>query len=337
MKAVVPAAGEGTRLYPQTHTRPKPMVRVAGKPVLGHILDDVVDSPIDEVVVVVGVMREAVVEYVQRHYGHVLETRFVEQDSPEGLAHAVYQARPAVEDEPLVVALGDMLFERGYTHALAAHRELGAVDGSIGVKRVDDPGSYGVVTVEDGRVVDLAEKPDDPDSDLAISGVYVFEDAGRLFDAVEHLLAEDVRGAGGEYQLTDALALLVEQGATFGTFEVAEWYDCGRPETLLAANRVLLERRADGGRTASIYGDSSVVLPPADVGDDVTLAGSAVGPYVSIDDGAEIVDSHVTNAIVGREATLRQVNLDRSIVGDGATVTGTPKELNVGDSSHVQL
>lgn len=336
MKAVVPAAGEGTRLYPQTHTRPKPMVRVAGEPVLGHILDELVESPIEEVVVVVGVMREAVVEYVEANYGDVLETRFVEQGRPEGLGHAVYRTRPVVADEPLLIALGDMLFERGYTHYLQAHRELGDVDGSVGVKRVEDPSSYGVVDLSGGRVVDLEEKPDDPPSDLAISGVYVIEDSARLFAALEYLIEHDLRGAGDEYQLTDALGLMVENGATFGTFEVEDWYDCGRPETLLAANRTLLERD-NGDASASIYDGSSVVLPPADVGEDVTIENSAVGPYVSIDDGAEIVDSHVSNAIVGRSATLRGVNLDHSLVGEDATVTGTPNELNVGDSSDVRL
>jgi glucose-1-phosphate thymidylyltransferase len=337
MKAVVPAAGQGTRLYPQTHTKPKPMVRVAGKPVLGHILDGVVASPIDEAVVVVGVMKEAVIEYVEDNYGAVLETRFVEQDSAEGLGHAVYQTRPVVGDDPMCIVLGDMLFERGYEHFLAAHREFDDVAGSIGVKRVDEPSNYGVVSLEDGRVATMTEKPDDPDSDLAISGIYVVEDSGRLFDALEHLVETDTRGAGDEYQLTDALQRLVADGATFRTFEVEEWYDCGRPGSLLEANRVLLERGRRTNHSAAVYDGSSVVLPPADIADDVTIEASAVGPYVSIDEGAEIVESRVANTIVGRGATLEGVNLTDSLVGDRAAVSGTPNELNVGDSSDVQL
>jgi glucose-1-phosphate thymidylyltransferase len=336
MKVVVPAAGQGTRLFPQTHTKPKPMVRVAGKPILGHILDDVVASPVQEVVIVVGVMQEKVVDYATDQYGTALELEFVEQDRPEGLGHAVYQARPKVEAGPLCIALGDMLFERGLDRFLAAHRSLEGVDGSIGVKRVDEPSNYGIVTVDAERVAGLSEKPDDPPSDLAISGIYFVEDAPGLFDALESLIEADHRGAGGEYQLTDALQRMLDRGAEFGTFDVGEWYDCGRPETLLAANRVLLGT-GKGSRTAAIHDGATVVRQPADIGDDVTLEGSVVGPYVSIDDGAEVIDSHVTDAIVGCDSSLRRVNLTDSIVGDDATVEGTPNELNVGDSSDVRL
>jgi len=336
MKVVVPAAGQGTRLYPQTHTKPKPMVRVAGKPILGHILDDVVASPVQEVVIVVGVMQRTVIDYATDQYGTALELEFVEQDRPEGLGHAVYQARPKVEAGPLCIALGDMLFERGLDRFLAAHRSLEGVDGSIGVKRVDEPSNYGIVTVDGERVAGLSEKPDDPPSDLAISGIYFVEDAPGLFDALESLIEADHRGAGGEYQLTDALQRTLDRGAEFGTFDVGEWYDCGRPETLLAANRVLLETR-NGAGTAAIRDGASVVRQPADIGDDVIMEGSVVGPYVSIDDGAEVIDSHVTDAIVGCDSSLRRVNLTDSIVGDDATVEGTPNELNVGDSSDVRL
>jgi glucose-1-phosphate thymidylyltransferase len=309
------------------------MVRVAGKPILGHILDDAVESPVEDVVVVVGTMRETVVEYVSREYGAVLDVTFVEQEPTDGLAHSVYQAAPVVDDDPACIALGDMLFDSEYEAFLDAHDALDGVDGSIGVQRVDEPSNYGVVTTREGRITDLEEKPEDPDSNLAISGFYVVERSEWLFDAIEYLLSEDRRGAGGEYQLTDALARMVEEGADLGTFEVGDWYDCGRPETLLEANRVLLERVADDGADHG----SSVVLPPVDVGEDVTLERSVVGPYVSIDDGARVRDSRVANAIVGRSATVDGANLRESIVGDAATVTGTPNELNVGDSSDVTL
>ena len=130
---------------------------------------------------------------------------------------------------------------------------------------------------------------------------------------------------------------MIERDADFGTFGVEDWYDCGQPETLLDANRVLLERSATNGRGTEIYDSTSVVLPPADIGEDVTIEGSVVGPYVSVDEGATIVGSHLTDTIVGQETTLQRVNLEGSLIGDGATVTGSPYELNVGDSSDVQL
>ncbi|RCU48007.1 dTDP-glucose pyrophosphorylase [Haloplanus salinus] len=334
MKAVIPAAGRGTRLFPQTHTKPKPMVRVAGKPILGHILDGVVDSPIDEVVVVVGVMRDHVVEYVTAEYSDDLDVAFAEQETTEGLGHCIYQTREYVGDESMCILLGDMLFETDLGAFLDAHDALGDVDGSIGVKRVDEPSNYGIVTMDGDRIAGLVEKPADPPSNLAISGVYVVEDSAGLFDALGALIENDVRGAGDEYQLTDGLQRMLDAGATFGTFEVRDWYDCGRPETLLEANRVLLE---SAGSTDGGVADSSVLIPPVDVGEGALIEHSVVGPYVSIDDGARIEDSRVKDSIVGRGSQLRDVNLAGTLVGSGSEVTGTPSRLNVGDSSEIHL
>jgi len=337
MKAVIPAAGQGTRLYPQTHTKPKPMVRVAGKPILGHILDRVVRSPIDEVVIVVGVMKDMVMEYVAEQYDHAIELSFVEQEKTEGLGHSIFQAQTVVNEGPICIALGDMLFDSDYSEFLTAHDDLGDVDGSIGVKTVEEPSNYGIVTMADGRISELEEKPSDPDSNLAISGFYVIEDANWLFTAIEYLIENDIRGAGDEYQLTDALQRMLEQGAEFGTFDVGDWYDCGRPETLLTANQVLLERQAANSEQADDHMDSSVIIEPADIGENVTLSASVVGPYASVDDGATVKESHLTNIIVGQDASVTQANLRNSIIGDSATVTGTPHELNIGDSSNLQL
>lgn len=337
MKAVIPAAGQGTRLYPQTHTKPKPMVRVAGKPILGHILDSVVDSPVDEVVIVVGVMKDMVVEYVTDQYGHAVNLSFVEQERIEGLGHSVYQARSVIDGGRICIVLGDMLFDSDYGDFLTTHKGLGTVDGSIGVKAVSDPSNYGIVTLADDRIDRLEEKPNDPQSDLAISGLYVIEDANWLFDAIEQLIENDVRGAGDEYQLTDALQRMLDQGAEFGTFDVGDWYDCGRPETLLNANQILLERQTSTDARTRMHGKSSLVVPPVDIGENVTLSNSIIGPYVSVDDGATVGESNLKNVIVGRNSTVEQANLRNTLIGDSADVRGTPHELNVGDSSELHL
>ncbi|QZX99898.1 sugar phosphate nucleotidyltransferase [Halobaculum rubrum] len=336
MRVLIPAAGQGTRLYPQTHTKPKAMVRLAGRPILGHILDSVAETDVDEVILVVGgPMQDQITEYAVEEYGGRFDFEFVEQEAAEGLGHSVYQARHVAADEPVFIALGDMLFENGYEQFLEAHRSLGDVDGSLGVKRVDDPQHYGVAELgSDDHIVDLVEKPDDPPSEYAISGVYIIEDSESLFQALEHLVEKDIRGAGDEYQLTDALSRMVDQGADLHTFEVEDWYDCGRPETLLEANRVLL---AD--RTTSVPDDlkGSVVVPPVDIGSDVTLESSVVGPNVSVDDGASIENSILSDAILGEGAAVETVNLDESIIGDNATVTGDANQLNVGDNSSINL
>ncbi len=335
MKAIIPAAGRGTRLYPHTHTKPKAMVRLAGRPILGHILMNLADTKIDEVVIVVGGgMREQITEYAHAEFGDRFELTFVEQASPEGLGHSVYQAEAVVGDEPVLIALGDMLFESGYASFLQAYDDINDPDGAIGVKRVDEPRHYGVVEVADGRIVDMVEKPVDPPSDLAISGVYIIEETAALFDALGEMIANDRRGAGDEFQLTDALGRLVDDGLALYTFDVEEWYDCGRPKTLLEANRVLLSRLETD--TPVDTGDS-VFVPPVDVGEEVEVDGSVVGPHVSVDDGAEIANSILRDSIVGVDATVRDANIHESIVGDNADIHGEPTTLNLGDNSSVEL
>lgn len=336
MKAVIPLAGRGTRLYPQTHTKPKAMVRIAGKPILGHILTSLSDAGIDEAVLVVGgPMQTQIRQYATREFGEDFSFSFPEQEDPQGLGHAIHEAAPAVDGEPILITLGDMLFERGHKSFLAAHRDLRGVDASIGVKIVEEPRHYGVVDVgDDGVVRELVEKPADPPSNRAISGVYVIDDSDALFDALAYLIENDLRGAGDEYQLTDALQRMVETGSTLGTFDVEDWYDCGRPETLLEANEVLLSTIETEGPESLT---DAVVVPPVDIGENVTLTRSVVGPNVSLDDGVTIEDSIVQDSIVGRNASLTDVNLQESIIGDAATVQGEPRNLNVGDNSDLSL
>ncbi|GAA0656275.1 sugar phosphate nucleotidyltransferase [Salarchaeum japonicum] len=280
-------------------------------------------------------MQDQIVEYAEESFGDEFTFQFVEQESAEGLGHSIYQTEEVVRGEPALIALGDMLFENGYGTFLDAHDSLDDPDASIGVKTVDEPQHYGVAELSEGsRVERLVEKPDNPQSNYAISGVYIVENTDLLFDTLNHLVENDIRGAGGEYQLTDALQRMIESDARIDVFEVEDWYDCGRPETLLEANRVLL---AKGETNAADSLDNAVVVPPVDFGDNVVVEEGIVGPNVSVDDNARITDSIVRNSIVGENATLESVNLEGSIVGDGATVRSEANQLNVGDNSTIEL
>lgn len=332
-KAIIPAAGQGTRLFPQTHTKPKAMVRVAGKPILGHILDRVAPTDVTDVSIIVGSMEDQIIQYAQEHYDERFELSFPEQRTAEGLGHSIFQARETVGESPVMIALGDMLFETGYSLFIDQYRDLPASDGGIGVKQVDNPQHYGVVDVADGRIVGLIEKPTNPPSSYAISGVYIIEDSGSLFSALEYIIKNDVRGTDGEYQLTDALHRMVQRGSTLRTFEVQDWYDCGRPETLLEANRVMLDRLNGEVSTR----DGSTVIQPTDIGTGVTLDGSVIGPHVTVDDDATIRHSVIRDSIVGQGAMLDGVNIESSIIGDNAIVEGEANRLNVGDNSEIRL
>lgn len=335
MKAVIPAAGEGTRLYPQTHTKPKAMVRLAGKPILGHLLDQLLDTDIDAAVIIVGTQKGSqIVEYATEAYGDRLDLSFPEQTVPRGLGHGIYQARDAVGDEPMLVILGDMLFVEGYAPFIAAHRS-GNADVTIGVHEVEDPSQYGVVEIDDDwTITRLVEKPIDPLSNYAISGLYAISDSPALFAALASLISDGDRGKGGEFQLTDALQRLVADGRDVRAHPVSDWYDCGRAEPLLEVNHVLLDRRSVDGSQGD---DGTLVIPPVDIGQDVVIDSSIVGPYVSVDRGTTISNSIVRDSILGRNVDIDGVNLERSLLGDDAIISEDPARLNVGANGQLRL
>lgn len=330
MKAILPVAGVGTRLRPLTHTTPKALVHVAGKPILGHILDSLVPIGVDEVILVVGYLGDQIVNYVRSAYG--LKVRFVEQPDRRGLGHAVYLAREEVrEDEPILIVLGDTIFSANLPEVLAAGRS------AIGVHEVQDPSRFGIVELNDSRIRRLVEKPAVPPSNLAIVGVYYLQSSGRLFAALEEVIERDIK-VKGEYQLTDALQILIEQGEDIGVFRVDDWLDCGNPQTLLSTNRLILDRvaaTADGAGKNGV--DDCIVIPPVSISSSAKVSHSIVGPYVSIADGAVVEQSIIRNSIVNRDAHVDSALLSDSIIGERAAVGGTYTRVNVGDSSDIRV
>lgn len=326
MKAILPVAGIGSRLRPHTHTTPKALVHVAGKPILGHILDTLIPVGVDEVVLVVGHLGSKIVEYVRETYD--LRLHVVVQEEPKGLGHAIYVAREAVEvPEPVLIVLGDTVFQADLKAPLAKGTS------ALGVFRVDDPRRFGVVEVEQGRIVRLVEKPADPPSDLAIVGVYYLRDSGRLFRALEQVVASGVR-TRGEIQLTDALQVMVDEGEEIVPFPIEEWLDCGSPESLLETNRRLLEQRA--GEPLPAAGDA-ILIPPVYIDPSAKVTQSIIGPYVSVAAGAVVSRSVVRGSIINQEALVENILLSDSIIGERAVVTGNYTRLNVGDSSEMRI
>jgi glucose-1-phosphate thymidylyltransferase len=327
MRAIIPVAGIGTRLRPHTHTIPKALVQVAGKPILGHILDELVPLDVTDIVLVTGYMGERVRTYMEAEYPG-LNVCYVHQEERLGLGHAIYLTRDCVGDEPVLIVLGDTIVTADYSALLKGDRTL------IGVKEVDDPTRFGVVEVENGLVTGLVEKPDVPPSNLAIVGLYHINDSRSLFDALAEIIDHGVT-TKGEYQLTDALRVMLEAGAEMGTFEVEGWYDCGLPDTLLETNRFLLER--SGGNGEDLGGDDVVIIPPVSIDPSAVISRSIVGPYVSVAAGARIADSVVRDSILNASAEVERSLLDRSLIGESAVVQGHYQRLNVGDSSEIVI
>ena len=328
MKIVIPAAGQGTRLRPHTHTIPKVMLPVAGKPIIGHILADVAPLEPTEVRLVVGYQGERVERYAREAFPE-LPIRIVWQEEQLGLGHAVLQGLDADDHEPVLVVLGDTVFEVDY-RAITAHR-----DHVLGVRRVPDPQRFGIVELDgDGRIVRLVEKPADPPSDLALVGLYWLTDGGALHAAITGLVDSGTR-TRGEFQLTDALQSMIDAGGRFLPFEIHDWFDCGKPETLLETNRQLLDRRGGTPATPDRWSRAAVV-PPVHLAEGCVIENAVVGPHVSLARGATIRDAVVRDSIIAEGATVEGLVLERSIIGPDVRVRRRPAVFNLGDNSEME-
>jgi glucose-1-phosphate thymidylyltransferase len=322
--AVVPVAGSGTRLRPHTHTIPKALLAVAGKPILGHILDQVATARPERVVLVIspGAQGDRVRAYAEARSD--LHVDFVVQEQPLGLGHAVAQARDAVGKHPALIVLGDTIVR-------AAIDRIGADGSVIGVREVADPRRFGVATVRDGLITELVEKPEHPGSNLALVGIYFVVNAPLLFRCLDELIAEGGR-TRGEIQLTDALQRMIRAGEELRPFPVEGWYDCGKTETLIETNRALLDALA-----GPVSRPGVVIVPPVALDPTADVLHSVIGPHASIGPGTRVRRAVVRNSIVNEGATVEDILLDGSVVGERAVVRGAYQRLNVGDSSEVEI
>lgn len=324
MRAIIPVAGVGSRLRPHTYTLPKVLLHVAGKPILGHIIDKIVEEGIGEATFVVGHMSDKIREYVTAAYPD-FRAEYVEQEERLGLGHAIWLSRGTIGSDPVLIILGDTIFDVNLRPVLRNGVS------SLGVKEVEDPRRFGVAVVKNGGIERLVEKPEQPVSRLAIVGLYYLRNAPLLVQCLEDLVARDIR-TKGEYQLTDALQLMLERGERMTTFPVEGWFDCGKPETLLSTNRALLDRRSVSRPYPGV-----VINEPVHIAATARLENCVIGPYATVGDGAAVTDAIVRNSIIGENARVRAMFLEDSIVGSGAVVTGGRSRINVGDSSELEF
>lgn len=327
MHSIIPVAGFGTRMRPHTYTLPKVLLPVAGKPILGHILDRLIGAGVTSTTIVVGYLGEMVEEYVRKAYPQ-LESSFVEQKELLGLGHSIWTARDYIPSngDPLFIILGDTIFD------VDLKRVFTLPTSALCVRPVEDPRRFGVAELKNGYISKLVEKPEHPTSNLAIVGLYYFKQPRLLAECLDHIVKNDIR-TRNEYQLTDALQLMIERGEKFSTFEIDAWYDCGKPETLLETNRHLLGLKRE--RAAAWSG--SVIVDPVEIAENVEITGSIIGPYVSIGSGSKLNNVIVRDSIVGENCSLSNAIMDLSIVGNNVQAVGHVSNLNLGDSSSVEL
>lgn len=326
MKVVIPLAGFGTRLRPHTYTKPKPLVNVAGKPVLGHILDKILELDIEEIIFIVGYLGQQIQDYVDSNY--CFNARYIEQKEMLGQAHAISLAHQFLAGEALIVFV-DTIFETDLGH-------LGEVDadGVIYVKEVEDPRRFGVAVVDEGHITRLIEKPTSMEYNLAVIGVYYVRDTPWLMQAIDRLMEEGIT-TGGEYYLADALQLMINDGARLVAQPVEVWKDCGKPETVLETNRYLLTHGHGNGELVET--DDSLIIPPVHIDPTARIIHSIVGPYVTIAPRCEVRNSMVRDSIIDEGAHITDTMLEQSLIGKEAFVRGHCQKLNVGDSSSLDL
>ena len=323
-RAIIPVAGVGSRLRPHTHTVPKALIHVAGRPILAHILDDLVRLGVEDVVLVIGHMGDRIREYVDAEFPK-LNRWYVEQPERLGLGHAVRTTKEYVLGHPAFIVLGDTIFRADFSEI------VGAAESRIGVKAVEDPRRFGIVEMKDGYASRLVEKPDQPTSNLAIVGVYSIPDSKMLFEALDTLVEKDIR-TKGEYQLTDALQMMIERGETMDTLAVEGWFDCGQPDALLEANRHLLARMPPAAPR-----DGCALIPPVWLDPTCLVERSVLGPNVSVGARAVIRDAVLRDSIVGEDAEVERSLLESSLIGEHSEVRGAYRKLNLGNSSQIEI
>ena len=351
MKAVIPAAGLGTRLRPLTYTRPKPVLRVAGKPIIRHAIDNLVAAGISDIGIVVSDLTREDIRAAIADVSDASVT-YIDQHETLGLGHAVKMAREWVGDDSFCVYLGDNLFEHGVRGYVDTFQTAGA-DALIALVEVENPSAFGVAELDGDRIVRLVEKPKDPPSNLAVAGVYCF--TPRIFE----ILATLPPSARGEYEITDAIQQLIEQQAVVMGRRVEGWWkDTGRPFDLIDANRLLLEAIEPSilgevtdsritGRVVIGEGSSvvnSVILGPALIGRNVVLENAYVGPFTSIGSGSVVRNAEVEHSVIDEQVTIEDVDtrLQDCLIGLRASVRGgnrVPRTLSMtlSDASSVEL
>lgn len=330
MKAIIPVAGIGSRLRPHTHTQPKSLIPVAGNTILGHIIERLLAGGIEDFVFIIGYLGEKVRAYVQREYPHI-RAEFVVQEPREGLGHALYVARETYRHEQdIVIILGDSIVE------VDMHRLLSYPGTILGVKKVDTPSLFGVTELgQDQFVTKVVEKPKIPKSNVALVGLYKIHQPLKLIEALEYILQQDVRTLG-EYHLSDALMQMIRNGEKIATLPVDSWFDCGRKETLLQANAILLNRIGARPGTMLQFPDT-IIIPPVSIGQNCQIAHSIIGPNVAIGDYTIVSSSILRDSIIGSYSELRHAVMHDSIVGSDASLMGLSHSFNIGDNTEINF
>jgi glucose-1-phosphate thymidylyltransferase len=329
MKVIIPVAGAGTKLRPHTYTQPKALIPLAGKTILSIIIDQLAEAGVKDFILVVGYLGDKIMDYAKAKYPD-LNITIIYQNERKGLGHAVYLCKEIVGQGEVLIALGDTICEFNVETLL---QSSGSV---LCVKKVDDPRDFGVAeTDENGNVTKLVEKPQIPRTNNALVGIYKIAETDLMFKCIEQLMPKAIE-EDGEMGLTPALDCMVNLGASFTTMKVANWFDCGKKETLLESNATLLKKW--GGEIANAEGyENTIIIPPVSIAAGCEIRNSIIGPNVTIGEKSIISYSVVKESIVGSFTKLYDVVLHDSLIGSDTVIKGETRTLNIGDNTEIDL
>ena len=332
MKIIIPMAGMGKRMRPHTLSVPKPLIRIAGKPIVQRLVEDIIKvslEPVDEIAFIIGDFgKEVEAQLLQIAQAVGAKGSIYYQKEALGTAHAILCAAPSLTGN-ITVAFADTLFKASFQLNL----ELESV---IWVQQVKNPELFGVVkTNHEGCITDFIEKPTSFVSDLAIIGIYYFRSGEQLKNELQFLIDQKVM-VKGEYQLTDALQNMMKKGVAFHTDSVDEWHDCGNKDATLYTHQRILFHEKDLQLPKSLKIINSEIIPPCFIGENVSLSNTKVGPYVSIDHNSVLVDVRITNSMVGQHCHLTNANIKNSMLGNFIEYTGVSNDLSIGDYSTIR-
>lgn len=329
MIAIIPVAGAGTKLRPHTYTQPKALIPLAGKTILSINIDQLHEAGINEFIFIVGYLGEKIQDYVRSKYPD-LTCHFIYQNERKGTAHAIDLSRQIVGEDEVFIALGDTICEYNTKEMVESEWSM------LGVKKVDDPRDFGVAEIgEDGFISRVVEKPFIPKSNMALVGLYKIKDSELLFKCLANIITKGIK-SHNEYNLTDALECMIMGGAKFKPLKVENWFDCGRKESLLHSNSILLQKL--GGKIAEPNNfENTIFIPPVSIAEGCDIKNSIIGPHVAIGENTIVHSSMIKDSIIGSFSKLYDVMLDDSLIGNDTEVIGETHSLNIGDNTEIDL
>ncbi len=330
MKAVIPVAGAGTKLRPLTYTQPKPLIPVAGKPIIAFIIEQLTAIGVRDFVFIIGYLGEKIQLFVEQQYPDLQKT-FITQSERKGSGHAIWTAREAIKDEDeIFIFFGDTIIDFDFERMVEMPYTC------LAVKKVNDPREFGVVEYDNDNFVSrTVEKPRIPKSDMAMVGFYKIREVQMLIEGLQQIISKNAQ-TDGEFPLTDALMYMIENGVKMKTIVADNWYDCGKKEVLLQTNAMLLDREGYASHNLPNF-DNTIIINPVSIGRNCKISNSIIGPHVTIGDNAKIEFAILQNSIIGNYVSIQETVLKKSVLGNDTAITGIRQSLNIGDNTEIDF